>query len=108
MRPSCQSFEIAYDFGEPESWLLAFGAGYERERFRLDKDGVAPDGVGQNEDFNIWVRIVYRTGPKFAVTGILGASLSGELRLENENGNGLVQRDYDSGPFIGVAGRIVF
>lgn len=97
--------ELIYDFNE--NWEMAAGVAWERDRFRLDDEGVAPEGVGENESTPLWVRLTYQTRPMdFSV--IAGVNLGGELTLEDRDGDRVAQEDYDAAFAIGLTGRIRF
>lgn len=81
---------------------LAIGGKYEVRRFRLDDEGPAPDGVGQDRSFGLWGRAAYRFTPQLRLDFIFGAALGGELRLENDRGNKLAEVDVDPAPFLGL------
>lgn len=92
-------------WGASDAVRLTVSAGYERNRFRLDDNGVADDrhGIGEVEavPIEVGVRIVlfehgyldFRAGLAFA----------GRLRVENANGNRLYAENYDPAPRVGLA-----
>lgn len=97
--------ELTYRLND--DWSIGGGVAWERNRFRLDDEGVAPDGVGENESAPLWVRLTYQTSPMdFSV--IAGVNLGGELTLEDEDGDRIAQEDYDPAFAVGLTGRIRF
>jgi hypothetical protein len=80
---------------------------WERDRFRLDDEGVAPEGVGENESTPLWMRLTYQTQP-MDFTVIAGVNLGGELTLEDRDGNRIAREDYDPSVAVGLTGRIRF
>ena len=86
-----------------ERWDVSFGSRYEKLRFRLDREGVAPDGVGADRSFPLFCGATYRFTPRAEASLVGGVALGGELRLEDENGNRVAEVDYDQAGFLGVA-----
>lgn len=83
-------------------WSFGLAARYEKRRFRLDDDGLAPDGVGEDTAVPVALTATYAPGPRFKVSVVAGAELSGHLRLETEDGNRLINEDYDPAAFAGL------
>jgi len=84
-------------------WTFTIGGRYERLRFRLADDGVVPNGIGDDRSFPIFCGIEYSFTPMFHVSVIGGVEVGGELRLEDENGNEIVEEKHDPAGFLGVA-----
>lgn len=91
-----------------EALNLSIGGRYERLRFRLDKDGVAPNGVGDDRSFPIFGSISYQLSEKIRASLLTGVELGGELRLEDEKGNLLSESDFDSAGFLGFTFHFLF
>ena len=89
-------------------WEIVFGGRYERLRFRLDDDGIAPEGVGEEQSIPLYVGATWRMSQRVELSVLGGVNLAGELRLEDEDGNLLVESDNDPAPFIGVIFRARF
>lgn len=92
--------EVEYRFNEP----LALGLGvlYSQRRFRLDDEGVAPDGVGEETSLPLRLRLGWSITPQISLHFLAGVVLGGELDLEDQDGNGLREADYDPAPYFGV------
>ena len=86
-----------------EKWDVSFGGRYEKLRFRLDREGVAPDGVGSDRSFPLFCGATYRFTPRSEASLVGGMALGGELRLEDENGNRITEEEYGKAGFLGVA-----
>ncbi len=99
---------VQLSYRPDDSWLFGLGAGYSRNRFRLDDDGVAPDGVGEESGVPIWFGIGYRPSNTTELDFIAGLLIGGELRLEDDHGRTIETEDTDPAPFIGVAARFRF
>ena len=85
-----------------ERWSFSLGGRYEKERFRLDDDGIAPDGIGQETSVPLYLGITRSFGPTASFSVIAGAKMGGRLRLEDDYGDLLEQSDYDTAPFAGA------
>jgi outer membrane receptor protein involved in Fe transport len=86
-----------------DRWDLSVGGRYEKLRFRLDREGVAPDGVGSDRSFPLFCGATYRFTPRAEASLVGGVALGGELLLEDENGNRIAEEDYGQAGFLGVA-----
>ena len=89
-----------------DTWELALGAQYQTSRFRLDDEGVAPDGVGESRSVPIYVSSKWSITPNCMVGAFVGVVVGGELRLENDGGNRISEEDFDPAPLLG--GRVSF
>ncbi len=85
-----------------DRWSFSLGGRYEKERFRLDDDGVAAGGVGQETGVPLYLSVTRSVGPDFSFSIIAGAKLGGQLRLEDDNGDLLEKSDYDTAPIAGA------
>ena len=83
------------------NWEFSFGGRYERLRFRLDKDGPAPEGVGDDRSFPLFAGIRYSFTPLFQVSVVGGAEFGGELLMEDRNGNLVQKTGYETAGFLG-------
>ena len=98
--------ELVYDLGN--DWETAIGGSYDFRRFRLDDEGIAPDGVGEETRLPIRARLSYRAGDHFVIDLYAGIALSGELELQDSNGAGIGQEDVDPAGLLGVTVTISF
>jgi len=94
---------LALDWRASEKWSLSLGGRYERLRFRLDEQGVSPDGVGEDRSFPLFAGISYTHSPRFQVSLIGGVEVGGKLSISDKDGNEIVKESYDTAPFIGLA-----
>ena len=97
--------ELVYKLGE--NWEIGGGAAYRSFRFRLDDQGVVPDGIGEVKFVPFWGRVSRKLGAHFTFDFYAGAFLAGELTIEDSNGNELGSADHDPAPFsaLTVSGR---
>ena len=89
---------------------LSYGltARYESLRFRLDDDGIAPGGVGEDSSLPVAFSVQYAPNPGTSLSAFVGAEFGGELSLEDENGTTVSRQDYDTAPITGVSLRLAF
>lgn len=92
--------ELAYTF--PAGWEAGLGASYRSQRFRLDDEGVAPEGIGESESGVGWLRVTRAFGGGLSLDLWLGAVFAGEIILEDDDGNELRSEDYDPAPMAAV------
>ena len=91
-----------------DDWTIGVGARYETYRFRLDEDGVIPDGVGEEEAVLAYLSASYDASPAIRFSALAGVEVGGELKLEDMNGQTIQSDDADPAPFIGIAFRARF
>jgi len=92
--------ELTYTLGN--HWYLGGGGVYRSFRFRLDEEGVAPNGIGENEGIATFLRL-HRAGDSGLDLDIyLGATVDGRLELKDSEGSKLASSDYDTAPFVAV------
>lgn len=84
-----------------DGWDLGFGGAYRSMRFRLDDEGVFPDGIGEVRAIPAWLRLSHRSGPVTA-DAYVGAVLGGRLRIEDERGGNPASAGYDPSPFAAL------
>ena len=92
--------ELSYRFSD--RWQLGGGGVYRSFRFRLDNDGVAPNGVGENKATVAFLRLRRYSPNGLNIDFYAGAALAGELELDDRNGTQLASSDYDSAPFVAL------
>ncbi len=92
--------ELAYTLDR--NWETAISGGYRSYRFRLDKHGPVPGGIGQTDSWPAVARISRTFGPLSAdLYG--GVAFGGKLRLENRSGREIDQVSYNTAPLAGFA-----
>jgi hypothetical protein len=84
-----------------DRWDVSLGGRYEKLRFRLDREGGAPDGVGSDRAFPLFCGASYRFSPRAQASLVGGVALGGKLRLEDENGNRITEENYNQAVFMG-------
>ena len=98
--------ELSYSLNE--RWALGSGAVYRSFRFRLDGEGVAPGGIGENDGLVGFLRLRREalSGPSLDL--YVGAVMDGELALLDADGNELAASNYDTAPFAALTLGIEF
>ncbi|MEE4377615.1 MAG: DUF6268 family outer membrane beta-barrel protein [Candidatus Competibacteraceae bacterium] len=91
-----------------DTWSFGLGGRYESLRFRLDDQGVAPDGVGEDRSIPIYLSATFNRGRDLQISVIGGAELNGELRIDDDNGRSIAKEDYETAPFLGATLNIRF
>ena len=86
-----------------EQWNLTLGGRYEKLRFRLDDRAETPNGIGQDASFPIFGGITYNINSSAKLSLVGGFEMSGELQLEDQDGNLLNEQDYESAAFGGFS-----
>ena len=64
-----------------------FGARYESLRFRIDEDGIAPGGVGEDKNFCFIADARYSPSRAMQFSAFAGTKFSGTLTLDDKSGN---------------------
>jgi hypothetical protein len=93
--------ELSYSFND--RWQLGGGSVYRSFRFRLDGEGVAPDGIGENEGWVGFLRLrrAGQLGVDFDIYA--GATFNGKLELSNQIGEEISSSGYETAPFIALS-----
>jgi hypothetical protein len=92
--------ELSYRIDK--NWETAIGGGFRSNRFRLDRNGTTPSGIGQNASAPVYARIGRKLGPHFFLDVYGGAAFGGSLRLEDRRGSEIDSVHYNTAPIMGV------
>jgi len=93
--------EISYTLGS--GWEVGIAAAYRSFRFRLDENGPIPNGIGENQNVPLVARIGKQISDSLSFNLFVGATLAGNLRAEDQNGNRLYDEDRDPAALIGLS-----
>jgi hypothetical protein len=87
---------------------LTLGFRFERTRFRLaPQPGFELGRMGEDQSLPAFAAL--RFGPAHAFVALIaGAELRGRVRIEDETGGFIAERDERPAPFVAVAGRMRF
>jgi hypothetical protein len=92
--------EVAYQVAEPVE--IGLGLLYNQRRFRLDNSNPVPDGVGEDNNLPLRLRLGWNITRDISLNLLAGAVLAGELRIDDSRGNELNKQNYDPAPYIGA------
>lgn len=93
--------ELSYAIGK--GWDTGLGATYRDERFRLDRDGSFPDGVGEHKYTVVFARVSRDLWETSRLGFYAGAEVNPELLVDDPNGNGLYKEDGDTALLLGIS-----
>jgi hypothetical protein len=99
---------LALNWKPMKKWNFTLGGRYERLRFRLDNEGAAPNGVGEDRSFPLFAGATYIFSRKAQVGLLGGLELGGKLRLEDKYGNEIIEENHDPAGFIGISFNLRF
>ena len=91
-----------------DDWKITLGSRYEKLRFRLDEDGPAPDGIGEDRGVPVYLGASYSTSQFSELAIYAGAQFGGDLTLEDSSGNGISRTDHDTAIFAGFSWKFGF
>jgi len=92
--------ELDYRLGG--GWDIGAGFAYRTFRFRLSESGAVANGVGEQRGLPLFLRATYAVRDRMSLHLYAGVVTSGELRVEDANGNTLRKVDYDPAPIVGA------
>jgi hypothetical protein len=93
---------LTLNYRANQMWNFAVGGRYEKLRFRLDKDATISDGIGEDRSFPLFASCTYNFNPKTTMSLVGGIEFGGELKLEDEDGNSIIEESYDPAGFLGL------
>ncbi len=91
-----------------EDMSLSLSARSERIRFRLDGNGLAPDGIGEDKSIPVVLAFGYSPNPGVSLNVFAGAEFDGRLTLDDAEGSELSRQSYETAPLAGFAFRFRF
>lgn len=92
--------EVAYRIIDPLE--VGLGLLYNQRRFRLDDSGPVPDGVGEDNNLPLRLRLGWDITDDISLNLLAGVALAGEVRIDDSHGNELNKQNYDPAPYIGL------
>lgn len=98
--------KLQYNFSD--NFNTSINAAYQSDRFRLDNDGIAPEGVGEISSLPLWVSTSYKIRKNILFELFSGAAFFGELELDDEDGDNIDKEDFDPSFFMGGGFRVNF
>ncbi len=91
-----------------QRWRFSLEGRHEKTRFRLDDEGPAPGGLGQDRSIPVALAATYLPNPDVELSLLGGLEFYGELRVEDAGGNRLYQSGYDNALFAGALLKLRF
>jgi len=92
--------ELVYDTSG--KWQFGGGGAYRSFRFRLDDEGIAPDGIGEMAGFPVWLRTSWQATGKLDLGIYAGTVLAGEAVIEDRHGRELGSEHIGPAPLAAV------
>ena len=99
---------LSLEWQPNREWTFGLGSRYEKVRFRLDDEGQAPDGVGEDRAVPIFLTADWASSERASLTAVGGVEVAGRLSVEDASGNTIARTDHDPGWFLGFAFRARF
>ncbi len=91
-----------------DQWQAGLTGRYEKKRFRLNGEGPAPNGLGEHEYIPVIANITYILYPGSFLSVMLGYNTSGNMVVENENGNIIDESEYENAFSFGLVASYRF
>jgi hypothetical protein len=92
--------ELVYRPGE--DWRFGLGGAYRSVRFRLDRNGDVPSGIGSEKSIPVWLRASRRLTKEINLDLYGGLLLGGELSIEDSSARELSSDNYRATPFLAL------
>jgi hypothetical protein len=91
--------KLSYEFSP--HWEVGIAGGYRFSRFRLDKNGSLPNGIGQYSQIPIVGVITYNPLPLLSVTVFGGFTCYNKIWMETSDGSGIYKANQRNAPIVG-------
>jgi len=91
---------LELDYRFDAGWNVGVGAAWRTTRFRLREGGPVPEGIGEERGLPVFLRASRSLGPGMTLHLYAGVISSGQLRLEDRNGNRLREADFGTAPLL--------
>jgi hypothetical protein len=91
-----------------DAWEIAAGGTWRSYRFRLDRDGPYPGGIGESRSVPLFARASWALSTDTRLDFYAGALVAGKLEVMDPNGNEVASEGYDPAPIAGVTWRTRF
>ena len=98
--------ELTYTIDD--AWEIAAGGTWRNYRFRLDRDGPQPGGIGESRGIPLFLRTSYALTRDARLDLLAGVVVGGKLTVMDPDGNDVAENDYDAAPIVGITLRTRF
>jgi len=92
---------LTLSYAVTDALRLGIAARRESAEFRLDDDGPAPGGIGEDESLPVVATLGWSPNPGIDASAFAGVALDGELTLRDGDGRKLERRGVDPAPVLG-------
>lgn len=89
--------EVAY---ATDTWEFGVGAAFRSYRFRLADDAAIPEGIGEYTGFPFFVRASRPLTENIKLNLFGGVLFGGSIELEDSDGGGVTDSDFDPAPML--------
>ena len=91
-----QGGEVALVWSPSDTFHGVLSAGYERQRFRLATGGANPNGIAEITSIPLLAALELRFSSRLRIVAEGGLAVSGEMRIEDAQGNPLAKSGFES------------
>jgi hypothetical protein len=88
-----------------DAWEFAAGGTWRSYRFRLDRDGPYPGGIGESRSVPLFARASWAPTKDTRVDFHAGVLVGGKLKVMDRDGNDIASEGYDAAPMVGITWR---
>jgi hypothetical protein len=92
---------LQLSYGLTPHWEIGLAGAYRFNRFRLDKNGSLPNGIGQYSQMPLVGNITY-TYSLVSLTAYGGIAFNNKLWMEDSGGHGIYRADQKPAPLVGA------
>jgi hypothetical protein len=93
---------LEIEYALTSDWRLGLGAAWRSQRFRLDRDGPVPNGIGEERAVPVFLRAAREFGRQSSLNLYAGVVVGGTLRVDDAGGSQLKAVDFEPQPLLGA------
>ncbi len=99
---------LSLNYAFSKRWKAGLAGRYEKKRFRLDDSGIAPGGVGEDENFPLYGIVSCYIYPGGMINAIFGYNFGGKLEADKVDGQNVYSSGYNDSVSAGVTASFRF
>lgn len=99
---------LSLNYALSDQWKAGITGRYEKKRFRLNGEGLAENGVGEDRNVPMVGNLTYFFYPGGFVSGLIGYNFSGKLSADDSFGNLLYEKTYEPSLSVGMVASFRF